>query len=65
MIIAITADQFELPMAVYDSAHDAARKLHTSPSTISKAIHKNSISGLMGKRKARFIRIEEDDDNED
>jgi len=65
MIIAVSADKFELPMAIYASAHDAARQLHTSPATISHAIHKNSISGLMGKRKARFIRIEEGDDNED
>lgn len=66
MIIAVTADRFELPMAVFESAHEAARQLRTSPGTISHAVHRKSISELLGGgQKVIFMRIEEDPDDAD
>ena len=65
MVLLVSNDEYELPMAVYDSIHEAANKLRMSPSGISHAIHRGSITAVLGKAKGKFIRLDIPEDKSD
>lgn len=59
MILLVSNDMYELPLAVFDSMHDAARRLGVLPSQISHAVHRGSISGIFDSRKGKFVKVED------
>lgn len=57
--LAVTADEFELPIAIEDSADKLARKIGISPSTV-KYLEKMKCTGRNTGRK--IVRIEDMND---
>lgn len=56
----VTADEYELPLAVGDSLYDLARILGVSPSAISHSLHRDS-----PHNRTRYVRVEINENEED
>ena len=56
MYMAVTADKYELPICVADTARELAEHFGVSPNTVYSSMSK----GLSGKRNGyRFVKVEE------
>ena len=62
--LAVTADKYELPIAVADSAKELAAMCGVSTSTIISSAKRNNSGTLSGKRYRRTLRYIGDDNEQ-